>query len=356
MAVSTERLLQDLKRGKFPSAVALIGTDSYLRGMCRGALIEALVPEAAREWAVARLSAREEGWDEILQRARTMPMLSPRQAVIVEDANSIARLGEKSREAILEKLSEYLDEPAPFSVLLIEADELDSRHRFAKLLAEKALVVNLTVEGASAVGLAREMAKDLGVELSAEAAALLAEILNGEPARIRIELEKLASYAAPRNTITPEDVRRMVVSARRGTVWQMADMLAHGNRSAAFAFLDSLLREGDEPIAMIGALVWMYRKLIEASELPRHTAGMQAARMLGMKPDMAETAVRQAHRIPRQELLAGLRALAEADSRLKSANANPRATLEFLFARLTSRSGAPGPAPRPADDRAGARH
>ncbi|HWG59596.1 MAG TPA: DNA polymerase III subunit delta [Candidatus Acidoferrales bacterium] len=341
MPVSPDRLLQDLKRGRFPAALALVGADSYLRGLCRSKLIEALVPVEAREWAVARLSAREVGWDEVLQRARTMPMLSPRQAVIVEDANSIERLGEKSREAILEKLAEYLEEPAPFSVLLLEADELDSRQKFSKLLAEKALVVSLTIDANSAVPLAQQMAKELGAELNAEAAAFLAEILNGEPARMRIELEKLSTYVAPRQAITTDDVRQMVISARRSTVWQMADMLANGKRSEVFAFLDNLLREGDEPIAMIGALVWMYRKLIEASELPRHTAGAQAARFLSMRPDMAETAIRQAHRIPRQELLSGLRALAEADSKLKSANPNPRAMLEFLFARLTARSAAP---------------
>jgi DNA polymerase III delta subunit len=53
-----------------------------------------------------------------------------------------------------------------------------------------------------------------------------------------------------------------------------------------------------------------------------------------MRPDAAEAALRQAHRIPKQELLASLTALAEADSQLKSANPNPRALMEFLFARL----------------------
>jgi DNA polymerase III delta subunit len=55
-----------------------------------------------------------------------------------------------------------------------------------------------------------------------------------------------------------------------------------------------------------------------------------------MRPEAAETAVRQAHRIPKKDLLAGLAALAEADSQLKSANPNPRAMMEFLIARLTS--------------------
>jgi DNA polymerase III delta subunit len=57
-----------------------------------------------------------------------------------------------------------------------------------------------------------------------------------------------------------------------------------------------------------------------------------------MRPDAAENAVRQAHRIPKAQLLAGLVALAEADSQLKSSNPDPRAMMEFLIARLTSRA------------------
>ena len=127
-----------------------------------------------------------------------------------------------------------------------------------------------------------------------------------------------------------------MVAARKNTVWQLADMLANRKRSAALAFLDNLLREGEQPAGIVGALAWMYRKLIEARDLPVQTSGFQAARQLGMRPEAAEAAVRQAHRIPKRELLAGLIELAETDSQLKSANANPRALMEFLIARLTA--------------------
>jgi DNA polymerase III delta subunit len=329
-------LLDRLAHGKPIAAVVLLGTDHYLREMCRNKIIDVCVPEGARDWAVARLSARDAGWDEILQRAQTLPMLAPRQVIVVEDVESVEKLGDKSRDEILEALDKYLESSAPFTVLLLEATALDGRQRFSKLLHEKALVVELKIGGESAAALAAQMAKDLSAEIDREAATLLAEIVNGEPARIRTELEKLTTYVYPRSRITAADVEVLVVAARKNTVWQLADMLASRKRSAALEFLDNLLREGEQPAGIVGALAWMYRKLIEARELPAHASGFQAARQLGMRPEAAEAAVRQAHRIPKQELLAGLAALAEADSQLKSANPNPRAMMEFLIARLTS--------------------
>jgi DNA polymerase III delta subunit len=334
MPLDLDKLISSLAQGKPVPAIVLLGTDSYLREMCRTKIVDACVPEAARAWAVARLSAREAGWDEILQRAQMLPMLSPRQVIIVDGAESVEKLGDKARDEILEALGMYLDSPAPFTTLLLEAGALDGRQRFSKLLHEKALVAELTIGGESAAALAAQMAKDLSVETDREAALLLAEILNGEPARIRVELEKLATYVQGRGRITSADVEALVVAARRNTVWQLTEMLASRKRQEALAFLDNLLREGEQPAGIVGALAWTYRKLIEARALPAHTPGFQAARQLGMRPDAAEAAVRQAHRIPKQELLASLTALAEADSQLKSANPNPRALMEFLFARL----------------------
>jgi DNA polymerase-3 subunit delta len=341
-AVSPDKLLERLAGGKPIAAVVLEGTDHYLREMCRNKIIQACVPEGARDWAVARLSPRDTGWDGILAQAQTLPMMAPRQVIVVEGAESFEKLGERSRDDILRTLGEYLASPAPFTVLLLEAAALDKRQKFYKLLQEKALIVELSIGAESAASLAMQMAKDLGTEIDREAATLLADILNGAPARIRIELEKLASYTHGRGRITAADVEALVLAARKNTVWQLGDMLANRNRAAALAFLDNLLREGEQPAGIVGALAWMYRKLIEARHLPAHTNGFQAARQLSMRPDAAETAVRQAHRIPKNQLLAGLASLAEADSQLKSSNPDPRAMMEFLIARLTSPIRLPG--------------
>ncbi|MGA8145649.1 MAG: DNA polymerase III subunit delta [Candidatus Acidiferrales bacterium] len=342
--VSPEKLIARLASGKPIPAVALLGTDPYLRDLCRKQIVEACVPEGAREWALGRVRGDAEGWDEALERVQTMPMLAPRQVIIVEDAELIEKLGDDSRDEIIGALGKYLESPAPFSVLLIEAAALDRRQKFYKLLAEKALLVELTIGSESAASLAAQMAKDLGVEIDRAAASLLAEILNGEPARIRIEIDKLAAYAQERGRIGVKDVEALVVAARKNTVWQLADMLATRERAAALAFLDNLLREGEEPVRLVGALAWRYRKLVEARGLPRTMTGWQAAKQLGMNPNDAEAAIRNAHRVSKAELLAGLVALADADSQLKSSNPNPRAFMEFLIARLTSSASSAVPA------------
>lgn len=335
-ALTPAKLLERIAKGKPVPGVLLLGGDVYLRDLCRRKLLEAYVPAEARDWAVSRFSAAENDWDEIFERAQTVPMLAPRQVLLVSDVEAFERPGDDAGKQVVDSIAAYLDDPAPFTTLVFEASALDERRRLYKLLSEKTLVVGLAVDQASAAELAGEMAKELGVNMEADVAAFLAEILNGEPARIRVELEKLALYVGERRRITAADIDALVVSEKKYSVWQLADMLAARRRDAALAFLDSVLREGEPPPAVVGALAWMYRKLIEARELSPHASKWQAAGQLGMRPETAELAIRQSRKIPREDLLEGIVALAEADSRLKSGTPDQRAVMEFLVARLTA--------------------
>jgi DNA polymerase-3 subunit delta len=330
---SPEKLIARLALGQPIPAIVLLGTDSYLLDVCRKKIIGAYVPDGMRAWALTHISVRESGWEEVVGRAQMLPMLAQRQVILVEDVASTEKLGEKAREEALETLGNYLASPAPFTVLVLEAAALDGRLKFYKLLSEKALIVELTIGRESAAALAEQMAADAGAKIDRAAAGLLADFVNGEPARIRVEIEKLAAYAqgAP---ITSKDVELLVVSEKKNTVWQLADMLANRRHDAAFAFLENLLRDGEQPVMIVGALARLYRQLIEAREMSPTTNKFQAAQRLHMPFDAAENVLRTAHRMPKKKLVAGLTALADADSQLKSSNPNPRALLEFLLVQL----------------------
>jgi len=341
-AVSPQDLLARLAKGKPIPGILLVGGDSYLRQMCRKKLIEAFVGEGMRDWGIRKFSADDDDISAILGQAQTMPMLAPLQVIFVSETKVWERLGDDSRDSLVKQISQYLDNPAPFTVLVFEATELDQRMRLAKLFAEKTLTVSveLSTDPAErarlAVPLSIDIAGKLGARLEQDAAAELCDILNGDLAAIQTEVEKLSAFAGDRKIITRADVDLLVISARKYEVWDLAGMLSARQPAQALAFLDRLLREGEAAPALVGALAWTFRKLLEAQELPAGTVGWQAASRLKMRPDAAELAVRQSRKFPKSQLAGGLAALYEADSLLKSGVANPRAVMEFLVTQLAS--------------------
>ena len=339
--VSPIELLGRLEKGKPIPAILLLGEEPYLRDACRKQLIERFVAEASRTWAVSHYSAGRGETQAALDQAQTMAMLSPQQVVFLEDTQAIEKLGEKNRDEAVAQLGAYLEDPAPFTVLVVEATGLDQRMKLGKLLAEKTLVVECglgeKVEErlAAATAVAKAIAKEVGVEFEKGGAEDLAEFVAADLMRLRTEIEKLAAYVAEKKVIGRADVSALVISEKTTTVWELADMLASRQSKKAQEFLDRLLRDGEAPLEMLGAITWMYRKVMEASELKGVTNGWQAARSLSMRPEQAELAVQSARKISKARLLGGLRALQRADDRLKGGK-DARTVLEFLVSELTA--------------------
>src|SRR5258708_20111695 len=108
-------------------------------------------------------------------------MIAPREIVFLHDVEKIEKLGEKNRDAAVEQLEAYLDNPAPFTVLVLEPTALDQRMKLAKLLSEKALVVDvglgedLEPRQAAAVPLPRPMAKPQAADFEPAPPAHLAQ-------------------------------------------------------------------------------------------------------------------------------------------------------------------------------------
>ena len=341
-AISPDELLARLKKGKPIPAVLLLGEEPYLRDSCRALLIDQYVSEAARTWAVSRFSAERGDIQPAFDQAQTLPMLSPQQVVFLEDADAIEEFPDKKREDAVRQLEAYFSDPAPFTVLVIEAAHLDQRMKLAKMLAEKSLVVQVGLgedpdrRNAAAVVLAKSLAKEQGVAFEEGAAEDLAECVAADLQRLKNEIEKLSAFVGDRRMIRRQDVAAMVISERAATVWEMADFIAASQGNRALDFLERLLRDGEEPLQLLGGMAWMYRKLVEASEVKGAVNGWQAARALQMRPEQAELAVRNARKISKPRLLAGLRAFQRADSRLKGGSDDARTVMEFLIAELTA--------------------
>src|SRR5262249_26421973 len=151
--------------------------------------------------------------------------------VFLEDAEAIDELGDKKRDEAVKQIESYLENPASFTILIIEAQKLDQRMRLGKLLTEKSLVVEVGFGErqddriSSAVALARVRAKEDGVELEKGAAKDLAESFSADFHRQKPEIKNLPTSAGKKNRIPRHDVASLVISEKTATVWELADML-----------------------------------------------------------------------------------------------------------------------------------
>jgi DNA polymerase III delta subunit len=285
----------------------IVGEDTYLGQQRREEIIKANVPAEARDFAVARFSLNRSPLGDILARARILPMLSPKQVIVITDVDAM-------REVEVGELEEYLAAPVDFTVLVFEVAKLDRRTRVARLLQDRCERHEV------------EPLEDREAETVAMGMA-------------RVELEKLRAYADPGAEVTSADVTAIVTSARKFNIFELVDLLAERRRADALARLRQLLEGGENAIGIVGLLAWLYRQLMIVQAMPKNTPAWKAAQALRAPRSRVEALLRQARRFSPRELSEGLGALQEADVNLKSSPASPEGVLEMLIVRLTESSG-----------------
>ncbi len=203
--ITAEKLTAALEKAKPIPALMLLGDEPYLRDTWRARIVDALIPEAARTWAVSRYSADRAETQTALEQTQTLPMLSSQQVVFLSDVEKIEKLGEKNRDATIEQLESYLQDPAPFTTLVLEAANFDQRMKLAKLLSEKTQVLeialgdDLEARRIAAVQFAHAIAKEQKISFEPGAAEDLAEFVAANLMRSEPSNSSIAYSATAKN-------------------------------------------------------------------------------------------------------------------------------------------------------------
>ncbi|HEX5045453.1 MAG TPA: DNA polymerase III subunit delta [Candidatus Polarisedimenticolaceae bacterium] len=324
--------------GGWPAGLTVLtGSDLYHLDGAQRALVEALVPAGEDAFVLTTFGEEPVSAGEIVGAARSMGMFAPRRVVLLRDVAALVLDTEARVEGACAAFSEYAASPPPGSHLLVRAPRLDSRRKFHKLLAQgEGTLVFEPPEGADLLEAVAAMAKERGIPLAADAAALLADLCaDGDLYRAATELDKLGSWLGEHGGGKPVNAAMLaplLAGGPGGSSFQVADAVVARDGAAAQRLTRQLLDDGENPLMFLGALAWRLRGLVQAramlaARVPER-AVMQATRLWNLE------AVR---RFRLEELLGFPAALLEADRGLKTGG-EPRAVLQRLLSRLTEKA------------------
>lgn len=264
------------------------------------------------EGSIAEFAGNDFGLAEVLDELRTIPMFASHRIVVVRDADNFIS---KYRE----HLEDYLATPSPTGSLVLDSKRWASNTRLAKLVDKIGQSIRCEPPtGQAFAGWLSQHAASLGKRLEPAATQLLRDLLGkDEPAIYLSEIEKLATYAADRPTISVQDVQALVSPMRSELVFAVTDAMADRNAGQALGLWEQVLASDKEAqYKAVGGLAWGLRKLMRARRMvDRGMSADQAARQAQLWGPTAAARVR-AFTIP--ELEAQLVQLAKIDVSTKS--------------------------------------
>lgn len=318
-------------RSNPPGITLLWGSDGFIRKTCVSETITRLLPKELREVNLTRLTAPTP--EEIITAAETLPLMSPRRLVIINDLPGLLpskKEGTPKDASRDETLMEYLPDLPQTTCLLIECDgKPDGRGKLFKYLSQNGAVVNADpMNEGEASAFAKREADRLGMKLSQDCARYLVSYSGTDAGRLRNELEKLAAYLSPDAQATPEDIRTVCTPTVETGVFALMDAVSAGRVTMALDRLGKLLTAGENEFMILALMLRHFRILCHIREL----SGADAAKLLGISPYFAGGYRKQAAAWPPEALQAAYRYLLENETALKQGrisqyNAAQRAVL-----------------------------
>jgi DNA polymerase III subunit delta len=322
--LSEAKLKEELQKGKLRALYAIVGEDAFKLDYYAERALRVLFPDG--QPVVREVVYGDELEPPVLlDGARTLSLWDPHKFILVRQAE---RISAKNWEA----LGDLLANPPERCTVFFQTTKADGRMKFFQALAkagDECVLVKLepSVGGEWSKWL-QAFLKDTGKELAEEARPLLQEWTGSSLTELKSLVDRAALFAGGAAEIRREHVSAVGYRATPEDVFRLSGAILAGDRASVLALMETLVRQGEEPIALIGLIARQYRA--------EGKADAAIASECGIYPTAAKVLFPASRRLGGKGVLRGLVALADADHCLKSSRLPREHVLTKLALTLTA--------------------
>lgn len=327
--LTRQQLKRALDEGKVDPLYLTVGPESYLCGEAGCAIADAaLRGTLLREFNDSQFSLLTTNARQAVAAAEQLPMMSERRVVCISDFW-------KLREADEEVLVRYVENPAPSSVVIFSAADLDKRKKLTKALFDNCTVIEFpSVADGEAKAWAKEYLKKLKISAEEPALTEIVALVGTDIRTLCSELDKLSTAAVESKRITIDLVDDLIGRSRELSNFDLTDHLIMRNRKRALEILYRLLEDGSEPVMLIGLIASNYHRLAVAKDLLTRKGKDAVFQQIRMPWKKQGEFVATLQRSSEADIARGIQRIAAADLAIKTSQATPRLQLEMLVCEL----------------------
>lgn len=330
---------KDIKQGKISPLYVLYGSEKFRMNEFAAFLEDHLIAKEDRDFAVIPFDLSETPVQAVVEEAETVPFMVERKLLLVRDASLFTAGKENAKlEHRVEQLSEYMQHPAEFSVIvfMVNNDKLDERKKIVK--AAKAAGTVLAFNPLGAEELVRWVEKgfrDRGCSVATGTPeALIANAGTGLQG-LSAEMDKLSLFAGQGGTVTPAAVESLVHRGTEQNVFTLVEDIANLRLDKALNTLYELLKQREEPIKIAALIARQFRIILQVKDLSALSYSQgQIASQLGLHPYAVKLAGEQARKFDSQRLRSIMSILADLDYQMKTGAIDKVLGLELFMLRL----------------------
>lgn len=323
-ANSFNSLYRSIKKGDLEPVYYLTGSEDVLKSELVHLCVDVSLDPAARDFSFDQRSASELDAESFTALVDTPPLLAQRRVVWIKDLE-LCRKNSKPWKALLA----YVQNPSPDTILFITQSGVEKTNKSLASQTTHASIDQL--EPRRVIRWVADRASKIGVEIEAEAAEHLVNVVGPDLASLATELEKLAA-ASDGTPVTREEVEELVGVRRGETLVDWVSAVTERQFLKAIELVDIILpQSGVSGVRMVSSLgttligMRIARDHLNRGSRPRAVRDRLLSEMRSSRPAglanwtvEAEKWTRCAADWTLGELDAAIRLIFEADKSLKS--------------------------------------
>jgi DNA polymerase-3 subunit delta len=330
---------KNIKKKQFAPIYLLYGTEAYILNETKQLLLRYALSEDEIDFNFSQYDLEETSIETALEDAETFPFIGERRLVFMQ--NPFFLTAEKTKQKVehnVKKLESYLENPAPYSIIVLSApyEKLDDRKKITKELKRKAVTLEAKkLYEQDLKKWIRDRAAMASVRIEEPAIDLLLELAGTNLMMLMNEMDKMSLYVKEKQLIDVETVERLVAKSLEQNIFTLVDDVLQRRMERALSIYHELLRQNEEPIKILSVMASQVRLMYQVKELGRQGYSQQKmASALKIHPYRVKLAMEKSGKFQERELLSIIYQLSEADYQMKTGQVDKAIALELLLLKM----------------------
>lgn len=330
-----------IEKKQFSSLYLLYGTEAFIINETKQKLMSNVLTKEEMDFNLSVYDLEETPIEEAIEDAETFPFFGERKLIFLH--NPIFLSSEKSKEKVehqLQVLEAYIEEPAPYSIVVFAStyEKLDERKKITKLLKKKAEIIEgKKLNERELFSWIQQQTKQNDVQMDNQAITQFISLVGSDLMNINTELEKMMLYVDDTKIIDEDIVTRLTSRSLEQNIFELLDNVVRRKMEEAFRIYYDLRKQNEEPIKILALLTSQFRLIYQVKNLYQKGYGQQqAAKILKVHPFRVKLASGQANSFSEASLQKIISLLADTDEQLKTGSSGREVAVEMFLFKLGS--------------------
>lgn len=329
-----------IKGGSFSPLYFIYGDESYLSTFYANSLASSITDTSGMNFNYCYFDSETVNFDAFYEACESLPVMSDRVCVFIKDFPFLKITTEEMKQYI-----SYLPQiPETTTVIFLMAStDVDAKQnsKWKTVLDEMSkngVIFCLSKRSDSRVAdlLVRSAGKRNSV-ISRDTAEYFVSIVGNEMTVLLNEFDKLCAFSGGKE-ITREMIDEISIKSVEASVFDLTTAINSGKNDRAFEILSQLLKDKTEPTVIIGTIAFgyvdIYRAKVAAANKASTRDVVNAFPAYKGKTFRLDKAANSARNLTMKQTKELIKAVADADIKIKSFSMNNAVILEELIAKL----------------------